>query len=424
MTDVHDTLTRVMRRERGRLMAALIGQLGDVQLAEDCLQEAMTRAVTHWQGGRVPASPEGWLLTVARRVAIDGMRRAKVAARGGADYDYLLRLDQEGVTEAHDIPDERLRLIFTCCHPALEQKSQVALTLRLMGGLTTAEIAAGFLDRETTMGQRLSRAKSKIAAAGIPFRVPGSEEWPERLGAVLKVIYLIFNQGYSSAEGAAAIRADLCTEAIWLGRLMARLLPDEAEIEGLLALMLLAHGRRDARLDDDGLPIAPMDQDRDRWDGPLVDEALALLDRAVARHRAGPFQLQAAISALHMQGPRHTQPDRRQIVMLYDRLMQLTPGPVVALNHAVALADLIGAEQGVKQGAKQGLAALAPLADALDHYQPYHAARADFLARSGARTEARDAYGRALSMTENPADRAFLTLRLKRLSYHLGIPKP
>ena len=393
-------LTRAMREDHGRLIAVLIRQLGDFQLAEDVLQDAMEAALVHWGRAGLPRSPQAWLLKVARRKAIDRIRRGVALARKTDELAVLM--DHDATPEEHQIPDERLRLIFTCCHPALERKSQVALTLRSLGGLSTSEIARAFLDKEATMGQRISRAKAKIAGAGIPYKVPGPEEWEARLEAVLQVVYLIFNEGYSAAEGEAPVRAGLCEEAIWLVRLLDELRPGEAEIEGLLALMLFAHARAVARLGPDGLPRAPEEQDRGKWDHAMWREAQKVLDRAVARLKPGPFQIQAAISALHMDTARTRgqPPDWRQILLLYDRLYRMTPSPVVALNRAVVLAEVAGAEA--------GLAELARLEAALGEYQPFQAALAELSARAGRADVARQAYDRAIALSANPADLAFL----------------
>lgn len=396
--DAGAVLTRVMREDQGRLLAALIRQLRDFQLAEDVLQDAMEAALGHWAKGGIPANPRGWLLQVARRRAIDRIRRSKILQRKAEEMAVLAGGEQE--PEVPDIPDERLRLIFTCCHPALEEKSRVALTLRCLGGLTTREIARAFLDNEAAMGQRISRAKAKIGAACIPFRVPEAEEWDARLGSVLRVIYLIFNEGYSASEGDAPIRAGLCEEAIFLARMLDQLRPGEAEVEGLRALLLLSHARRAARIGPDGMPRSPEAQDRRLWDHAMWQEGEAVLDRAVARLRPGVFQIQAAISALHMQGEAGAGPDWRHILMLYDRLCALEPSPVVALNRAVALAGVAGAEA--------GLAALEPLAEALKRYQPFHAASAELLSRAGRVGAAREAYDKALRLSVNRGDIMFL----------------
>ena len=394
-----------LRDDRGRVLSALIAGFRDFTLAEDCLQEALVAALEHWEGAGWPRNPRAWLLQAARRKAIDRLRRDRVLAEKLADPTLATEAD---LPDAEQVPDERLRLIFTCCHPALDEKSRVALTLRTIGGLGTREIARAFLDNEAAMGQRLSRAKARIRAAGIPFRIPDEAEWRGRLGSVLKVVYLIFNEGYSAGEGDAPIRAALCEEAIWLARLIDHLHAGDAEVEGLLALMLSAHARRGARLGADGLPCPPDAQDRRLWDCAMWHEAQALLDLAMARRMPGPFQIQAAISLLHMDPPAGAAPDWPQILLLYERLCRTEPGPVVALNRAVALSEVAGAAA--------GLQALAPLADALTRYQPYHAARAELLSRTGQGELAVAAYDRAIALSVNPADMAFLRKRRAALS--------
>ncbi|MGL4280071.1 MAG: RNA polymerase sigma factor, partial [Albidovulum sp.] len=360
------TLEVVMRNDRGRLLAALIARLRDFQLAEEALQEAAISALSHWGRAGLPASPQGWLLKVALRKAIDRLRGSARETRKSAELAHLAR-DEADDTEPEMIPDDRLRLIFTCCHPALDPKSRVALTLRTLGGLSTPDIARAFLDAEPTMGQRLSRAKAKIADAGIPFRVPGPEDWTERLNSVLVVVYLIFNAGYTVGPSAGR---DLCDEAIFLARMLNDLRPAEAEVEGALALLLLTHARRAARTGPDGATIALTEQDRGLWDRSMLDEGLALLDLALGRAAPGPFQIKAAIAACQSQNP----PDWPQIAALYAGLHAHEPTPVIRLNHAVAVAeagDLVTA-----------LSALATLAEALDGYQPFHAARAELLSRA------------------------------------------
>jgi RNA polymerase sigma-70 factor (ECF subfamily) len=389
-----------MRQDRGRLLAALIARLRDFQLAEEALQEALESALVHWGRAGLPASPQGWLLKVALRKAIDRIRSTARGTRKSADLALLAR-DEADDTESDRIPDDRLRLIFTCCHPALDPKSRVALTLRTLGGLTTGEIARAFLDAEPTMGQRLSRAKAKIAAARIPFVVPGPEDWADRLNSVLTVIYLIFNAGYS--VGPIAGR-DLCTEAIFLARLLLQLAPDQPEVEGALALLLLTQARAGARTGPDGQTLPPTRQDRSLWNPAALDEGLALLDRAIARRAPGPFQLKAAIAALHSAD---TPPDWPQIAALYARLHDLEPTPVIALNHAVALAE--------SGQLAQALAQVQALCPQLDGYQPSHATRADFLARSGDSTSARSEYLRAIALAGSEADRTFLQARLTGL---------
>lgn len=385
-----------MRDDRGRLLAALIARFGDFQLAEDALQDALAAAAGHWGRSGIPNRPQGWLLAVAGRKAIDRLRQAKRDGAGAAAHAVLAAEPAE--EEAEMIPDHRLRLILTCCHPALEPKTRVALTLRTLGGLTTAQIARAFLDSEPAMGQRLSRAKAKIAAAGIPFKLPESEDLPERLNSVLTVVYLIFNAGYTAGP---ALDRDLCDEAIFLARLLNQLQPATAEVEGALALLLVTHARRAARVVD-GISVPLAEQDRNLWDRPMLAEGLELLDRAVDRRQSGPFQIKAAIAALHSQDA----PDWPQITALYAGLLCHEPTPVVRLNHAVALA-----ETGALQEAMRRVEALS---GSLDAYQPFHAARAELLARSGQTTAALAAYQRAIALASSSADAAFLTRRRNR----------
>ncbi len=388
-----------MRNDRGRLLAALIARLRDFQLAEEALQEAAISALSHWERAGLPTSPQGWLLKVALRKAIDRLRGGTREGRKAAELALLSR-DEAEDTEPEMIADDRLRLIFTCCHPALDAKSRVALTLRTLGGLTTPEIARAFLDAEPTMGQRLSRAKAKIAAAGIPFRVPGPEDWAGRLNSVLTVVYLIFNAGYSNGPSPGR---DLCDEAIYLARMLADLRPAEPEVEGALALLLLTHARRAARIGADGVSVALADQDRALWDAPMRAEGLALLDLALGRSAPGPFQIKAAIAACQSQSP----PDWPQIAALYAGLHAHEPTPVIRLNHAVAIA-----EAGDMAAA---LALLALLAEPLADYQPYHAACAELLSRDHRTIEALQAYTHAIDLAPSPADAAFLSLRRNRL---------
>lgn len=390
---VTKALDAVMRNDRGRLTAALIARLRDFQLAEDALQEAAASALVHWGRVGLPHSPQGWLLKVALRKAIDRLRSGARETRKAVDMG-LLAGDEADETDPEMIPDDRLRLIFTCCHPALDPKSRVALTLRTLGGVSTAEIAAAFLDAETAMGARLTRAKAKIAAAGIPFVIPGAEDIAGRLNSVLTVIYLIFNAGYTAGP---AISRDLCDEAIYLARMVNQLRPDEAEVEGILALMLITHARRHARINAAHETVALMDQDRDLWHHQDIAEGLALIDTALLRRTTGPFQIKAAIAACHVAADT---PDWPQILALYDGLLRYEPTPVVALNRAVALA-----ETGQTATA---LAALAELSEALDDYQPFHAANADLLARAGRRAESLSAFIRAIGLAASSADAAFL----------------
>ncbi len=399
--DLSSQIARIMREDRGRLLAALIRALGSFDLAEDALQDAMERALVHWARNGLPAKPDAWLLQVARRAAIDRLRKSKRHAEATPDVLRLMEEDEaDRAMDAPEIPDERLRLIFTCCHPALEEKTRVALTLRTVGGLTTREIARAFLDTEATMGQRLSRAKAKIGAAAIPFVVPERSDWDGRLNSVLSVIYLIFNEGWTAGPSEAQIRTSLCNEAIWLARLMTSLAPDEPEIEGLLALMLLAHARHAARFGPDNALI-PLDaQDRALWDRSMADEGLALLDIAVARRLPGPFQLQAAISALHVQAETPDDTDWPQILLLYDRLLALAPSPIVALNRTVALA-----ETGALARARRDMAELGA---SLANYQPYHAAVAELARRAGDKDGARAAYSEAIRLSQSESERGWL----------------
>lgn len=393
-------ITAVMRNDRGRLMAALISRLRDFQLAEEALQEAAISAVTHWGRAGVPASPQGWLLRVALRKAIDRMRQGAREARKASE---LARLSVEEAAEMDPalIPDERLSLIFTCCHPALEQKSQVALTLRTVCGLTTADIARAFLDNEPAMGQRLSRAKAKIAAAGIPFAVPGPEDWGMRLAAVLTVIYLIYNAGYTAGPLADRIAdRDLCEEAIFLARILNGLRMAEPEVEGCLALMLLSHGRRGARVNAAGATVPPQEQERALWDAAMLAEGDALVRQALARRNPGPNQIKAAIAACHVLPDA---PDWPQIRLLYETLLRFEPTDVVRLNLAVAMAEA--------GDVAAGMAVLDDVAGGLAAYQPYHAARAALCAKAGDVAGAIAAYGRAIDLTVTAQDAAFLAGR-------------
>ena len=396
---VSNALETVLRQDRGRLMAALTFRLGSFQLAEDALQEASISALGHWAREGLPESPQGWLIRVAYRKALDQLRsETRSAERDTAMHMVVELLGQD---DAQDIPDERLRLIFTCCHPALELKSRVALTLRTVCGLSTGEIALLFLDNETTMGQRLSRSKTKIAAAGIAFVVPGPEQWDERLQAVLTTVYLIFTTGYNTAPNEAR---DLCGEALFLGRLLHVLCPQHAEIEGALALMLLTDARRAARVSDSGVTVPPAEQKRSLWNRSLEAEGQLLLTTALLRKRAGPFQVKAAISACQMADP---MPDWPQILQLYTVLLTMEPTPVVRVNHAVALA-----ETGYVAAA---LASLEDLQDLLTDFQPFHAAHATVLAKAGKIDAAKEAFTKAIDMANNDSDRRFLASLANRL---------
>ena len=401
------------RDERAIVLATLIRQAGDFQLAEDAVQDAFEAAVTAWRRDGVPANPGAWITTAARRRAIDRLRRNRSVADRAERLAELTRLDAQheepSMEDDPTIVDDRLRLIFTCCHPALDMSARVALTLRALGGLTTGEIARAFLVAEPTMGKRVVRAKRKIADARIPYRVPADEELPDRLRGVLRVVYLIFNEGYAAAEGARLVREELCDEAIRLGELLCRLMPDDAEVWGLSALMLLHDARRAARVDRSGRYVALEDQDRTRWDQDRIREGLAKLERAVRLRRPGEYQLQAAITALQIQAPNAESTDWAQIADLYGALARLTPSPVVELNRAVAV--------GLADGPAAGLELLEPLiADpALERYQPLHAAYAELLSRAGDAERAARAYRRAIALTSNAVERAELERRLSAL---------
>ncbi len=412
MDELRTTVDGVFRRESGKIIAGLIRVSQSFDLAEEAMQDAFAAALTHWSSG-IPENPAAWITAAARRKLIDYARRERTRRD---KQDQLLYETETSTKEADpsgdvemDCPDDRLRLIFTCCHPALNIEAQVALTLRTLGGLTTPEIARAFLVPEPTLAQRLVRAKRKIQDARIPYEVPPQRELPERLASVQRVIYLVFNEGYTATAGDALIRRELCAEAIGLARTLCELMPNEPETLGLLALMLLHDSRRDARVNLAGELVLLEEQDRMRWHGNQIEEGLRLVEQALRSGRVGPYQLQAAIAAVHAEAKTADETDWKQIAALYRELARSDGSPVVSLNHAVAVA--------MSEGMERGLALIDDLGSSgdLDTYHLYHAARADLLRRTGRWERAAEAYERALSMTSNAVERRYLRKRIAEL---------
>ncbi|WP_129774617.1 RNA polymerase sigma factor [Peristeroidobacter soli] len=399
-------IARIFRAEYGRAVAVLTRAFGNIDTAEEAVQDAFATAIERWPKDGPPPSPAGWIITTARNRAIDRLR--KDSSRQERHEQAVLMQSKEPIDEDDPVHDDRLRLIFTCCHPSLATNAQVALTLRLLGGLTTPEIAKAFLIPEVTLAQRLVRAKGKIRDAGIPYRVPEASELPARLVPVLAVLYLIFNEGYAATSGTGLTRGELCTEAIRLTRVLLSELPDELEIQGLLALMLLSDARRSARVDCDGQLVLLRDQDRSRWDPTPTLEGLRLVQRCLRHNRPGPYQIQAAINAAHAIAAHTDETDWAQIVRLYDQLLAIQPTPVVALNRAVAVAEV--------DGPQAALQLIDALTAELDRFYLFHAIRADLLRRLDRNEHAAASYRNAIERCENEAEKEFLKRRLAELS--------
>jgi len=404
-------LDRIFRAESGPVLATLIRVLGDFQLAEDALQDALAAALESWSKDGLPASPGAWLSTTARRKAVDRLRHLRIAEAKSSELALSIRLDQEAhgppdELEVSPVPDDQLRLIFTCCHPALSREAQVALTLRLLGGLSIAEIARAFLVNEATIAQRVARAKQKIARARIPYEIPNRDSLATRLEAVLSVLYLVFNEGYLATSHGQLVRGDVVADALGLARSLSALLPDEPEPKGLLALMLLHDSRREARVSDEGDLVLLEDQDRTKWKRPQIEEGVRLVEEALRMGRPGPYQIQGAIAAVHAEAPTATDTDWRQIAVLYDQLLHYERTPVIELNRAVAVSFAVSPVEGLTllEGIER--------TGALEQYAPFHLARADMFRRLGRSDEAQGCYRRALPFTQNEQVRRFIELRL------------
>jgi RNA polymerase sigma-70 factor (ECF subfamily) len=406
VTHAAHTLDRLFRTESGPVLATLIRLLGDFQLAEDALQDALTSALETWCRDGLPASPGAWLATTARRKALDRLRHLRIVEAKTSELALSMRLEGEAYRAPDDlevspVPDDQLRLIFTCCHPALSREAQVALTLRTLGGLSIGEIARAFLATEATIAQRITRAKQKIARAGIPYEVPDRESLAPRLDAVLTVLYLVFNEGYLSTSHDWLVRGDLVDDALRLSRALCELLPDEPEPMGLLGLMMLHDSRREARVSDAGDLVLLEDQDRTRWNRPQIAEGAGLVERALRMGRPGPYQIQGAIAAVHAEAPSAAETDWRQIAVLFEQLLRRERSPVIELNRAVAVSYAVGAVEGLEllEAIERG---------AMEQYAPYHLAQADMLRRLGRENEARACYERALPLAQNEQVRRFI----------------